>query len=132
MVRIEEAVTHLAPVVMLRDMIEPVQRDLLNIANSVQELTKSDLELKELHKALMVERAQQEEARHKLEIQRLQEELAEQRAEQAEAHKRRGFVAWITLRAHPVAQFIAVLVGVGATLAGAVYGLLAWLQAHYK
>ena len=135
MVRIEEAVTHLAPVVMLRDMIEPLQRDLLQIANSVQELTRSDLELKELHKALMVERAKQEEARHRVEIEKLQEELAAQRAhteqsrrEHQEDRKQRGVLVWISKKAHPVVQFFIAL----AVALGLIYGFALWLQAHYR
>jgi hypothetical protein len=135
MVRVEESIKGLAPVVMVRDMIEPLQRDVQKIAHSVQELTESDLELKELHKALMVERAHQEEAKHRLEIQALQEKLAEQRAAAAdaeaqrkEAEKRRGAIVFVKEKAHPLAAFLLAL----AALLGVLWGLAVWFAAHYR
>jgi hypothetical protein len=135
MARVEESIKGLAPVVMLRDMIDPLQRDLLKIANSVQQLTNSDLELKALHKQLMVERAEQEETRHKLELARLQEQLAEQRRLREEARdeheadrRERGVLVWITKKAHPLVQFFVAL----AVAGGLAYGLLKWLQANIK
>jgi hypothetical protein len=128
MVRAEEAIKGLAPVVMVRDMIEPLQRDVQKIAHSVQQLTESDIELKQMHKALMVDRARQEEERHKLEIQSLQEDLEEARLARADSEKKRGTIVFITQKAQPITSFIIAL----GVIAGLVYGFILWFQQHFK
>lgn len=124
MVRVETEIKTFAPVAMVREMIEPLQDGVKELTYSVKELTASDLELKELHKGLMVERAKQEQEKHEKELESKQAEIELLKAQKAKT----GTLVFITQKAQPVTSFIIAV----AAIVGIFYGFFLWWSEHFK
>lgn len=123
MVRVETEIKTLAPVPLVREMVENVQKDIRELTYTVKELTSSDLELKDMHKALMVDRARQEQEKHEKELESKEAEIELLKAQKAKT----GSIVFITQKAQPIASIIIA----AGTIIGLAYGFIWWWGQHF-